>query len=247
MIFLVFSRAASSTMRWLSTESLARAEESSLVARACRARSCQPMALSVRHCSASPSGSRTASFCRDTSRDRMVSRRGRRERWHNGHRNLHSLLPDTSFFCEPALGTGTQAPWNQSRHSSHCSMKPLAVLRHRQNFTSSMCSTRAILARLAARSEWMATSSCCSRALKAATTAAGSRVSSRTLRASSSRPCSFSSSSFTRLRLLLLVPYTPMSTRGLSTWRDQPQVSKDEHHRVTQQLTSPTSRYLFLI
>ncbi len=217
-------------MRWLSTESLARVEESSSVARACRARSCQPMALSVRHCSASSSGSRTGSFCRDTSRDRMVSSR---ERWHSGHRNLHSLLPDTSFFCEAALGKGTQAPWNQSRHSSHCSMKPPAVLRHRQNFTSLMHSTRAILA---ARSEWMASSSCCSRALKAATTAAGSHVSSTLSSRSLSASSSFSSSSFTHL--LLLVPYTPMSTCGLSTWRDRPKESKDERHGVTQQLTS---------
>ena len=34
---------------------------------------CQAMALSVRHWSASPSGSLTVSFCRLTNRDRIVS------------------------------------------------------------------------------------------------------------------------------------------------------------------------------
>lgn len=170
MIFSVFSRAACSTIRWLSTESLARAEDSSSVAKACRARSCQLMARSIKHCRASPSGSRTGSFCRDTSRDRMVSSRGRRDRMHRGHRNFTSLACQLEpFFWELVLGRGTQPLWNQSLHSSHCSMNPLAVLRQIQNLTSSIRSTMVILARLAALRACMASISFCSRSLNTAT------------------------------------------------------------------------------
>lgn len=89
-----------------------------------RARSCQVMALSVRHCRASPSGKRTGSFCRATRRARMVSKRGRRERWHRGHRNLasHSHQAGEGFWLAKR-GQATQEPWNQSRHSWHCSME----------------------------------------------------------------------------------------------------------------------------
>lgn len=176
---------------------------------------CQLIALSVKHWRASPSGRRTGSFCSDTNSDRMVSNLGLLDRWHSGHRNLESLLllcqPTPNFFWDPVLGRGTHAPWNQSLQSSHCNMKPLAVFRHRQNFTSSMRSAMAILAKLAARREWMDSTSFCSLDLKAATTVEGSRtsskLSSRSLRASGSKPpLSFSMSSLTRFLLLLLLP-----------------------------------------
>ena len=51
---------------------------------------CHAMALSVKHCSASPSGNLTESFCKATRRERIVSRRGRRERRHEEQRNLPS-------------------------------------------------------------------------------------------------------------------------------------------------------------
>ena len=119
MIFSVFSRAACSTIRWLRTLSLARAAASSSVASACRARSCHAIARSVRHCKASPSGSRTGNFCSDTNKDRMVSRRGRRDRRHKGHRNLRLRVAWTTaegellFFSWADFGSGTQLPVNQ--------------------------------------------------------------------------------------------------------------------------------------
>lgn len=170
MIFSVFSRAACSTIRWLNTESLARAEDSSSVARACRALSCQLIARSVKHWRASPSGSRTGNFWRDTRRDRMVSSLGLRDRIQRGQRNFTSLACQLDpFFWELDLGRGTQLLWNQSLQSSHWSINPLAVLRQMQNFTSSMRSTIDILARLAALRECMASISFCSRSLKTAT------------------------------------------------------------------------------
>ena len=116
IIFSVFSLAACSTMRWLRTLSLAKAEASSSVARACLARSCHAIARSVRHCRASPSGRRTGSFCSETRSERIVSRRGRRDRRHNGHRNLRSLAAWTReavlllFLRLADFGRGTQVP-----------------------------------------------------------------------------------------------------------------------------------------
>lgn len=120
MIFSVFSLAACSTILWLRTLSLARAEASSLVVSACRARSCQAMARSVRHWRASPSGRRTGSFWRETSRDRMVSSRGLLDLRQRGHRNLRSLAAWTAaacwdlFFKLADLGNGTQVPAERS-------------------------------------------------------------------------------------------------------------------------------------
>ena len=116
IIFSVFSLAACSTIFWLSTLNLARADASSDVVRACLARSCHAMARSVRHCKASPSGSLTGSFCSDTRSERMVSRRGRRDRRHRGHKNLRSLAACMAANCEDLffkfadLGNGTQVP-----------------------------------------------------------------------------------------------------------------------------------------
>lgn len=75
------------------------------------------MPLSVRHCKASPSGKRTGNFCKDTSKDKIVSRRGRRDRKHNGHKNFTSLAicatpegvtPLCCFFVVPDFGNWMQ-------------------------------------------------------------------------------------------------------------------------------------------
>ena len=116
IIFSVFSLAACSTIFWLSTLNLARAEANSDVVSACRARSCHAMALSVRHCRASPSGNLTGNFCKDTRSERIVSSLGRRERRHSGHKNLRSFaacmaaICDDLFFIFADLGRGTQVP-----------------------------------------------------------------------------------------------------------------------------------------
>lgn len=92
---------------------------------ACLARPCQLMALSVRHCNASPSGRRTGNLCSATSRARMVSSRGRRDRWHRGQRKRVFQSHQQRGFerCvseEPSSGgKGTQPPWNQSLHRWH--------------------------------------------------------------------------------------------------------------------------------
>ena len=126
MIFSVFSLAACSTILWLRTLSLARAEANSLVVRACRARSCHAMARSVRHWSASPSGSLTGSFCKDTSSDRMVSSRGLRDRRHRGQRNFRSLAACTAeawellFFMFADFGRGTHVPKTETNFITYC-------------------------------------------------------------------------------------------------------------------------------
>lgn len=113
---------------WRSSASRPNRAVTSSEAKACLARPCQLMALSVRHCRASPSGSRTGSLCRATSSARMVSRRGRRERMHSGHKNLvsHSHQASSGEVLRLDLGelrrrgTDTHRPWNQSWHRSHC-------------------------------------------------------------------------------------------------------------------------------
>ena len=78
---------------------------SSGTARRVLALSCQAIALSVKHCKASPSGRRTVSFCRETRRLRIVSSRGLLDRRQAGHKNLISLkLPGFSRF-----------PWRRGR------------------------------------------------------------------------------------------------------------------------------------
>ena len=137
----------------------------SAVASACLARSCQFIARSVSLCRASPSGSLTGSFCKDTSSERIVSSLGRRDRWQIGQRNLTSLMfwtplevetlpppaPLANFVLE-ALGSGTHVVWNQSLHSSHWSIKPLTGFRHTQYLpcsipSSSNCCLRRFLSR----------------------------------------------------------------------------------------------------
>ena len=65
------------------------------------------MARSVRHCKASPSGSRIGIFCRLTKSARIVSKRGLRDLRQQGQRNFVSggteVLPLTAI-----LGRGTQ-------------------------------------------------------------------------------------------------------------------------------------------
>lgn len=60
---------------------------------------CQFIARSVRHWRASPSGIRTGSFWRDTRRERIVSRRGRRDLKQQGQRNLSSLDAAATNCC----------------------------------------------------------------------------------------------------------------------------------------------------
>ena len=118
-----FSVSSSFSLRrvFLSSCSLSSARCSSGVSSASLARPCQLMALSVRHCSASPSGRRTGSLCRATSNARIVSRRGRRDRWHRGHKKRESQShQQRGFTGGPEEGSregkGTQPPWNQSLH-----------------------------------------------------------------------------------------------------------------------------------
>merc|ERR1719318_1059271 len=94
--------------------SLARAALSSGVASTVLALSCQAMARSVKHCNASPSGSLTVSFCKDTSRLRMVSSLGLLLLRQAGQRNLISLseLGLSLLLCGPVLGRGTEPGWN---------------------------------------------------------------------------------------------------------------------------------------
>lgn len=109
------SLAESPSSRCRSSAKCPKAATTSEEARSWRARSCHIMARSVKHCRASPSGSRTGSFCRATSKARMVSRRGRRDRWHRGHRNLasHSHHAGEGRGL-PRRGQAAQVVWNQS-------------------------------------------------------------------------------------------------------------------------------------
>lgn len=145
--FRFFSRAACSTIRWLNTDSLARAEDSSSVARACRALSCQLMAI-LSNTEGPPPQVTFGNFWRDTRRDKVVSS-GLRDRMQRGQR-YYFLKPGWTLLLELQLGRRTQLLWSQSLQSSHWSINPLAVLRQMQNLTSSIRSTMLILARLAA-------------------------------------------------------------------------------------------------
>ena len=115
------SKPTSTQLTWLNMDNLAKADASSSVASACLARSCHAIARSVKHCRASPSARRTGSFCRETSNDRIVSRRGRRERRHRGHRNLSSRAAATAaatlglFLRLADLGSGTHEPTTAGR------------------------------------------------------------------------------------------------------------------------------------
>lgn len=62
---------------------------------------CQPIALSVRHCKASPSGTRMFRLCRETRSERMASMRGRRDLIHSGHKNLIAFMYITVLVFSP--------------------------------------------------------------------------------------------------------------------------------------------------
>lgn len=75
------------------------------------------MPLSVRHCKASPSGKRIGTFCKDTNKANIVSRRGRRDLKQSGQRNFVSfaicakadgVIPLCCFFKLPDFDKGTQ-------------------------------------------------------------------------------------------------------------------------------------------
>ena len=92
------------------------------------------MARSVRHWSASPSGSLTGSFCKDTSSDRMVSSRGLRDRRHRGHRNFRSLAACTAeawellFFMFADFGRGTHVPKIETNFITYCWQNEICIL-----------------------------------------------------------------------------------------------------------------------
>merc|ERR1719234_2788580 len=133
---------------------------SSGAARRVLARSCQAIALSVKHCNASPSGSRTVSFCSETRRLRMVSRRGLRDLRQAGHKNLISLkLPGFSRFpC--SRGSGTVPGANFSLQSSQSSLAVGSSLLFASEFL--------------ARTSLTPTNSACSACLNAFTISCGS-------------------------------------------------------------------------
>lgn len=74
-------------------------------------RTCQLMALSVRHCRASPSGTRMFRFCNDTRSARTMSMRGRRDLIHSGHKNLISFMYITVLGFSPVELNTFTAPF----------------------------------------------------------------------------------------------------------------------------------------
>ena len=67
---------------------------------------CQAMALSVRHWSASPSGSLTVSFCRLTNRDRIVSSLGCQIIWQIRSSQIKKIIIIIAFRYLPVFYTG---------------------------------------------------------------------------------------------------------------------------------------------
>lgn len=65
---------------------------------------CHPMARSVRHCRASPSGSLMGRDCRATNRFKIVSMRGRRDLMQIGHRNFVSFRYVIGLPFSPEVG-----------------------------------------------------------------------------------------------------------------------------------------------
>lgn len=63
------------------------------------------MALSVRHCRASPSGTLTGRDCSCTRRVRMVSRRGLLDLMQIGHINFTSFMKVTDLAFSPGTDT----------------------------------------------------------------------------------------------------------------------------------------------
>ena len=201
------------------------------------ARSCQFIALSVRNCSASPSGSRTGSFCSDTNSDKIVSRRGRLDLEQSGHRYLSSFAASSAAEPLPmdlppwVRGRGTQEPWYHSLQSSHCSINPSGPRRHVQycpSMLSPSClllSSSFCLAMLTCRNCRMLCISFISASRNSAICRAGSLPmysSNATSSIITSR--SFSVLSFSALSLFLLprvlrqALYDPTSFRGDKIW-----------------------------
>lgn len=65
---------------------------------------CHPMARSVRHCRASPSGSLMGRDCRATNRFKIVSMRGRRDLMQIGQRNFVSFRYVIGLPFSPEVG-----------------------------------------------------------------------------------------------------------------------------------------------